>query len=152
MKKFFLTLFVLLVFLPNAWSKTVTIRNFGKKVEIENAKRFVVLFPQVLPFVFIINAQDGLVGYPGMGKNAMPYFSGQLILKKMPDFKQKVADVGYPFGPSIEKIVSLKPGFIVNVNMQADNEQFRKLGIPVIAFSGCFGNLNKFIRKHKKFR
>jgi iron complex transport system substrate-binding protein len=142
MKKFFLSLFVLLVFLPNAWSKTVTIRNFGKKVEIENAKRFVVLFPQALPFVFMINAQDGLVGYPGMGKNAMPYFSGQLILKKMPDFKQKVADVGYPFGPSIEKIVSLKPGFIVNVNMQADNEQFKKLSIPIIAFSGCFGNLN----------
>ncbi|OSS41515.1 Vitamin B12 ABC transporter, B12-binding component BtuF [Desulfurella amilsii] len=142
MKKLFLVLFVLLIFLPKAWSSTITVYNFGKKVEINNTKRFVVLFPQALPFVFMINAQDGLVGYPGMGRDAMPYFSGQLILKKMPSFKQKVADVGYPFGPSIEKIVSLKPGFIVNVNMQANNEQFKKLGIPVIAFSACFGNLN----------
>jgi iron complex transport system substrate-binding protein len=142
MKKLFLVLFVLLVFLPNAWSKTLVIYNFGKKIEINNAKRFVVLFPQALPFVFMINAQEGLAGYPGMGNDTIPYFSGQLILNKMTDFKQKVADVGYPFGPSVEKIVSLKPGFIVNVNMQANNEQFEKLGIPVIAFSACFGNLN----------
>ncbi len=142
MKKIFAVLFILLIFLPKAWSKTITVFNFGKKVEIKNPNRFVVLFPQALPFVFMIGASSGLVGYPGMGRNAMPYFSGQLILKKMPDFKEKVADVGYPFGPSVEKIVSLKPGFIVNVNMQANNEQFEKLGIPVIGFSACFGNLN----------
>ncbi|MGC8706321.1 MAG: ABC transporter substrate-binding protein [Desulfurella sp.] len=142
MKKIFVVLFALLVFLPSAWSKTITVYNFGKKIEIKNPDRFVVLFPQALPFVFMINASDGLVGYPGMGRNAVPYFSGQLILKKMPDFLKKVIDVGYPFGPSIEKIIALKPGFIVNVNMQADNEQFEKLGIPVIGFSACFGNLN----------
>lgn len=148
MKRVLVFLFALLVFSVNAWSFTV-VNNFGKKVEIKNQNRFVVLFPQALPFVFMINAQNGLVGYPGVSHKALPYFSGPLILDKMPNFKQKVVDVGYPFSPSVEKIVALKPGFIVNVNMQANNEQFEKLGIPIIAFSACFGNLNELYESIK---
>ncbi len=153
MRKFLTVLFVLMVFLlntwSNVWSKNIIVENFGKKIEITNNSRFVVLFPQSLPFVFMIDAQKGLMGYPGMGTNAIPYFSGNLILEKMPDFKDKVTDVGYPFGPSIEKIAALKPGFIVNVNMQADNEQFKNLKIPVIEFSGCFGNFNDLFESIK---
>ncbi len=153
MRKFLTVLFILSVFFlktwSSAWSKNIVVENFGKKIELTNNNRFVVLFPQSLPFVFMIDAQKALVGYPGMGLNAKPYFSGNLILEKMPNFKDKVADIGYPFGPSIEKIVALKPDFIVNVNMQADNEQFKNLKIPVIEFSGCFGSFNDLFESIK---
>ena len=120
----------------------------GKKVTINSRSgRYVVLFPQTLPFFYIIHAQNGLVGYPGFGVKKNPYFSQGLILKVDPYLRQRCIDVGYPGMPNIETIVSLKPDFVVNMYaMKKTNHMLEKMGIPVIGLTGFFGTLSDFLK------
>ena len=35
--------------------------------------KYAVLFPMALPFCFMLKVQDGIVGYPGMNRKAIPF-------------------------------------------------------------------------------
>ncbi len=130
---------------------TITVNDLGHTVKIHSpAKRYVVLFPQALPFFYMLHAQKGLVGYPGFGVKKTPYFSGNLILLVDPNFKKRVEDVGYPKGANIEAIVGLKPDFVVDVVFaKALDEKIEKFGIPVIGVTFGFGNIKNFIASVK---
>ncbi len=118
---------------------------------LNTGKRYAVLFPMALPFLFIINAQNGIVGYPGFGIKAIPYFSGNLILEKEPNFVKKTVDIGYPMEPNIEMIMKLHPNFVINSNFaRVTNKRIEHFGIPVITFSGGFGTIEQLIKNVAK--
>jgi iron complex transport system substrate-binding protein len=113
-------------------------------------KRCVVVFPQALPFFYMLKAQRCVVGYPGFGMRKTPFYSGNLILKVDPNFKKRVADVGYPKMINIEEIVKLKPNFAVNVMFaKITNQEMEKFRIPVLKVTFGFGNLKQFIQSVK---
>jgi len=112
----------------------------------KQVKRYAVLFPMALPFLFIINAQRGIVAYPGFGVKSIPYFSGNLILKKEPDFMKRTVDIGYPMEPNMEEIVKLHPDLVVDSPFaKLTNKRLKELGIQVITFSGSFGDVDKLL-------
>jgi len=112
----------------------------------EQVKKYAVLFPMALPFLFIINAQKGIVAYPGFGVKSIPYFSGNLILKKEPDFIKRTTDIGYPMEPNMEEIVKLHPNFVVDSSFaKLTNKRLKELGIRVVTFSGSFGNVDDLL-------
>ena len=116
-------------------------------------KRYAVLFPMALPFLFIIKAQNGIVGYPGFGIKAIPYFSGNLILKREPNFIKKTVDIGYPMEPNIETIVKLHPDFVIgNSFTKITNRRIEHYGIPVVTFSGAFGTIDQLLKDIARLR
>ncbi len=112
-------------------------------------KRYVVLFPQILPSLFIIKAQNGIVGYPGFGIKAIP-LSGNLILKVEPNFVKKTSDIGYTMEPNIETIVKLHPDFVVNSFAKIINRRIEHYGIPVVAVPGSFGTIGQLLKSIAK--
>ncbi len=120
------------------------------KVKVK-VKKYAVLFPMALPFLFIINAQKGIVAYPGFGIKSIPYFSGNLILKKEPDFMKRTIDIGYPMEPNMEEIVRLHPDFVVDSHFaKLTNKRLKELGIQVVTFSGSFGDIDKLLNEALK--
>ncbi len=112
----------------------------------EQVKKYAVLFPMALPFLFIINAQKNIVAYPGFGVKSIPYFSGNLILKKEPDFIKRTTDIGYPMEPNMEEIVKLHPDFVVDSSFaKLTNRRLKDLGIRIVTFSGSFGNIDDLL-------
>ena len=109
--------------------------------------RCIVLYPMALPFLFMINADKGIVGYPGFGIKATPYSCGELILKRVPDFTEKVKDVGYPMAPNIETIIGLRPEFVIIPTFsEALEMRLRHLHFSVLPFSGGFGNISALLK------
>ena len=132
---------------PFAAADGRVINDFGSNVVIpKSSKRYAVLFPMALPFLFIIHAQKSIVGYPGFGIKTIPYFSGNLILKLAPDFVKKTKDIGYPGNPNIETIVGLKPDFVISMTFaKRANEKINYFKIPVISIPGSFGSIEQLL-------
>lgn len=134
-----------------ASDKYIIVKNFDHTVKIKKpVKKCVVIFPQALPFFYMLKAQKLIAGYPGFGTHKTPYYSGNLILKIDPDFKKRVADVGYPKMINIEEIIKLNPDFAVNVMFaKITNKELKKFNIPVLKTTFGFGNLKQFIESVK---
>ncbi len=144
--------FTIILSTKYANSKSITIINdFGNKLKIETpAKRCVVLFPQALPFFYMLHAQKCLVGYPGFGANKTPFYSGNLINKVDPNFKKRIADVGYPKAVNIEELLKLHTSCVVNVSLdKIVNQYIQHFNIPVVRVTFGFGNLKEYIKSVK---
>jgi iron complex transport system substrate-binding protein len=100
--------------------------------------KYAVLFPMALPFCFMLKAQDGIVGYPGMNRKAIPFFAGNLILKEDPNFINKTVDIGNPHVTNLETIESLKPSLVITAPFGMYNEKLNHMGIKTFSFCGQF--------------
>jgi len=105
---------------------------------ISKTPRYAVLFPMALPFCFMLKVQDGIVGYPGMNRKAIPFFAGNLILKEDPNFINKTVDIGNPHVTNLETIESLKPSLVITAPFGIYNEKLNHMGIKTFAFCGQF--------------
>ncbi len=108
--------------------------------------RYAVLFPMALPFCFMIHAQKGIVGYPGMNRKSVPFFAGNLILKEEPDFINKTTDIGNPHVTNLEVIKALNPSLVITAPFGIYNEKLQHMGIKTISFCGQFCTTNRLLK------
>ncbi len=108
--------------------------------------RYAVLFPMALPFCFMIHAQKGIVGYPGMNRKAVPFFAGNLILKEEPDFIKNTTDIGNPHVTNLEVIKALNPSIVITAPFGMYNEKLQHMGIKTISFCGQFCTTNELLK------
>lgn len=109
----------------------------GKEVVLAHtAKRVVVLFPSLVDEVYMLGAENSLVGIPEQVYQLEDTYN---FLSKLDDRIAKKTLATPTFAGqanSVESIVSLNPDLVLTFNTDQDNiSQLEDLGIPVFTFS-----------------
>ena len=109
----------------------------GKEVHLQHtAKRVVVLFPSLVDEVYMLGAENSLVGIPEQVYQMEDTYA---FLSKLDPRIAKKTIATPTFGGqanNVESIVSLNPDLVLTFNTDQDNiSQLESLGIPVFTFS-----------------
>ncbi|MGJ1225116.1 ABC transporter substrate-binding protein [Sphingobacterium siyangense] len=118
-------------------SQVKAVDSRGKEVVLAHvAKRVVVLFPSLVDEVYMLGAENSLVGIPEQVYQLEDTYSFLSKLDQRIAKKELATPTFAGQANNVESIVGLNPDFVLTFNTDQDNiSQLEDLGIPVFTFS-----------------